>query len=448
MKVKICLAIFAHWANMAFSQNGWIGAGIPITTLQINCLYKDSINDKLYACGQILNPTFSKQSILAYNGSSWDTLGNFNNHTRAIVSFNNEIIVAGHFTKVNDVIVNYIAKFNGINWQPFGNFNGLVWNLKHVNGELFAMGTFSMVDNLTCNGIAKWSGVSWQPVYNFPFIDALVYDAEIYQDDLYVGGNSFDIGSNSFRDIVVYKNGTWQTVGNGIAGIASVVDKLLVYKNELYVGGLIWRNAGNIGDGIQKWNGTSWSDLGMGLRAGTNPNTSQPHVYDIKVFNNELYVAGVFNYADSLPANSLAKWDGEKWCNFPTQDFINTNGVVDIYHDTIFTGCGYDTLNGDTINYLAKMLSNQPLGCRITGIEATENNKVLIPFPNPATQTLKLSGTSSNTLILITNLTGNIVLQTTLNTNQEIDIRQLSNGMYIIQAQLKNKTQIAKFIKQ
>lgn len=449
MKIKQFIAIFALAAKMAFAQNGWIGAGIPYATLQINCLYNDTISDRLYTVGQILNPSWSKIAILSYDGSIWNIIGNVynNGQVQGIVRHNNDIIACGFFTSVNGVSVNNIARYDGVNWHFFGNFNSNVRRLKVMNGDLYACGTFSIVDSIPCNGIAKWNGSNWENVHSFPFTGAYVYDCEIFQGDLYVGGNSFGLGATNY-DISVYKNGSWQMVGNGILGGSSVVDRMLVYKNELIVAGLIWRKEGNLGDGIQKWNGSSWSDLGMGLRNGINPNTSQPHVYDMKIYNNELYVAGLFDYADSLYSKHLAKWDGDKWCNFPTQDFTSTNGVVDIYHDTIYTGCGYDTLNGDTINYLAKMLSLQPLGCRITGIEEIENNEELIIFPNPATETIKLLNLSPNSLIVITNLTGCVLFQANLNENQTIDLNQFSKGIYIIQAQSNETIKAAKLIKQ
>jgi len=448
MKIFTFIVIFALTAKMTFPQTGWLTAGIPGIYSTVECIFNDSISDKLYFGGTILNPSFSSLAITCYDGSNWNVIGNANNRRLSIMRYNNIIIASGLFTKVGGVDVNYIGKYDGTTWSEFGNFNAQVLKVKIINNELYAMGVFTMVDSILCNGIAQWNGTSWQPVFSFPFIGAYVFDAEFFQGNLYVGGNSFDIGTTDYNDIAVYKNGNWQMVGNGIQGFASAVDKMLVYKNELIVAGLIWRKAGNTGDGIQKWNGTSWSDLGMGLRNGTNPNTSQPHVHDIKIYNDELYVAGLFDYVDSLYSKHLAKWDGDKWCNFPTQDFIATNLVVDIYHDTIYTGCGYDTLNGDTINYLAKMLSLQPTACRVTGIEeslptATPSTPLVIP--NPANETITILNTVQNTIITITNITGQTIIQTTL---YQINISHLISGIYFIQAQSKNNIQTTKFIKQ
>jgi uncharacterized delta-60 repeat protein len=80
--------------------------------------------------------------------------------------------------------------------------------------------------------------------------------------------------------------------------------------------------------------------------------------------------------------------------------------------------------------------------------ENTAANFKISVYPNPATQTIKLSNITPNTSITITNITGSIILQTTLNPNQEINISQLANGLYFIQAQSKNETQTIKFIKQ
>jgi hypothetical protein len=442
-------------AKMAFAQNGWISAGIPNTYSTVYCLFSDTIGNRLYAGGIILNPSFSNLAIKYYDGLNWYDIGSANNQTRSIIRYNSDIIVAGFFTKINGVAVNYIARFDGTNWYSFGNFNAQVLKVKIINNELYAMGSFTMIDSISCNSIAKWNGNSWQPVFNFPYIDAYVNDAEIYQGDLYVGGNSFGLGASNY-DISVYKNGNWQMVGNGIQGFASTVDNMVVYKNELIVSGLIWRSAGNTGDGIQKWNGSNWSDLGMGLRTGTNPNTSAPHVHDMKIYNNELYIAGAFDYADSIPAKSLAKWDGEKWCNFPTLDFVSTNLVVDIYHDTIYTGCGYDTLNGDTINYLAKMLSLDPLGCRELGVENIENaNQEFSIYPNPTNNELNINLNNNKTEIgeiLIYNVQGILVAQENIQLKPVqnkfiINTKNLSAGVYFVNVNSSNVFKMQKVIK-
>ncbi len=69
-------------------------------------------------------------------------------------------------------------------------------------------------------------------------------------------------------------------------------------------------------------------------------------------------------------------------------------------------------------------------------------------YPNPANQTISLKNIQPNTIITITNITGQSILQTSLNQTNQINISHLSNGLYFIQSQSNNIIQTSKFIKQ
>jgi len=69
-------------------------------------------------------------------------------------------------------------------------------------------------------------------------------------------------------------------------------------------------------------------------------------------------------------------------------------------------------------------------------------------YPNPANETINLQNIQPNTLITITNITGQIILQTSLNQSNQINISNLTSGLYFIQSQSNNNFQTTKFIKQ
>jgi len=80
-------------------------------------------------------------------------------------------------------------------------------------------------------------------------------------------------------------------------------------------------------------------------------------------------------------------------------------------------------------------------------IELNDDHKTLL-FPNPANETISLKNMLRNSIITITNIAGQTILQTRLNPNNQINISHLTSGIYFIQVQTKYKIQTAKFIKE
>jgi hypothetical protein len=80
---------------------------------------------------------------------------------------------------------------------------------------------------------------------------------------------------------------------------------------NIYAGGNIISAGGIPVNNLAMWNGTTWLDVGGGV-THTNPSWQKVSALAIDVDDN-LYVGGVFDYAGSVPANSLAKWTGSAW---------------------------------------------------------------------------------------------------------------------------------------
>ena len=77
------------------------------------------------------------------------------------------------------------------------------------------------------------------------------------------------------------------------------------------------------------------------------------------------------------------------------------------------------------------------------------DNKDIILYPNPAQKTLLLQTKTDTTIdkIIITDLSGKIILEQIQNTNQ-INVEQLSNGMYFIEAFSGDEKFTSKFVKE
>jgi hypothetical protein len=433
----VCLFIFGLIKSEA--QN-WAPAGLPggfpYHELEFKCIYTDTVNNIMYACGNNNQPGH----IFRYNNSVWDTIGTFNNILWGVITYNGMLIVGGGFTSVNGQPDTNIAMFDGVNWLPFGKFNNTILGFRVINNELYAFGVFSKVGSIQVNSIAKWNGTYWTDVYHFPCLSvgggpAYIEDIVSYHNNLYVGGTFDSLGFN----LAVYKDSTWQQVGTGLHGGWNGISKMIVYKDELYIAGLIQKNDGNAGEGIQKWNDMVWSEPGGSLQDINNSYNGFAEVYDMKVHNNELFVCGNFAYAGHVPAYCLAQWDGSKWCGFGTTyaDFQHGFNMLGFYNDTLFVGCGYDSLNSVYVDHLLKWVGGDYVDTcgNSAGLqEFNNNNKESLVFPNPfsVSTTLQLSKPLQNATLNIYDVVGNEVIRLRNLNGSEVEITRegLRSGMY------------------
>jgi len=134
--------------------------------------------------------------------------------------------------------------------------------------------------------------------------------------DLYAGG-SFPgsvVRWDNWRDEWVQLGGSPGTINHE----RNYMTTLCPYDGHLVAGGDFTvptilaseDHCSNIG----LWDGEAWHRMGCGFN-----NT----VYDLAVFDGDLYAAGAFDYAGGAPAAHLARWDGETW-----HDVGGTNGEV------------------------------------------------------------------------------------------------------------------------
>lgn len=106
-----------------------------------------------------------------------------------------------------------------------------------------------------------------------------------------------------------------------------------------------------------------------------------------------------------------------------------------------WTAVAYTGCSAVVYNYIATLSSNNSF--------LNIDNKGFTIYPNPAQKTLQLQ-TKTDTIIekiIITDLSGKIILMQTQNTNQ-VNVEQLSNGMYFIEAFSGEEKITSKFIKE
>jgi hypothetical protein len=462
-RVLVLLLLFLSFSYQTTSQKRWDsllgGVGMPPYVM-----YADTIDNYLYAAGtwHIVNHEHMK-GIGRWNGTSWDSMGagidgldTLNadpDNTYAFARYNNKLYVCGVFSSLGNVRAICIGTWDGSTWdslpiQPFtNNWRNAAEVMEVVNNKLYVGGIFDTVAGQPgVIGIAQWNDTSWSSL-NFPNLKFFYNTSAIceYQGSVYVAGEFYNDLNDTISNMLRWDGKNWQSVGGGIKGSTVFIFNLVAYNGELYVGGYFNKSEGNVGDYIQCWDGTSWHDVGGGMGMGNG------EVEDLFVHNNKLYAMGVFTIAGGIQASKIAEWNGTQWCGLGSK-FDNTIDAGCFYKDTLYIGGGFWTIDGDSINYIAKWLGGNYVDT--CGNDATAINEIkanpdsyrdddvrVFPNPNNGTFTLSLSNISEKCNIEIYNILGEKVGDYLLDVNSEkmsITVNGLSEGIYLYNITVNN----------
>jgi len=243
---------------------------------------------------------------------------------RCVVVAGTDVYVGGSFRQAGLVRANNVAKWDGSSWSSLGMGadNGVIsagGTGSYVSGlvvsgsTVYVGGYFSQAGSVAAHSIAKWDGTTWSALGSGANegINNEVYCLALSGSDLYVAGRFGQAGGAPAHFIARWNGNAWSTLGTGSSeGTNSAISALAVVGNSLYVGGEFWEAGGQPANKVARWDGATWSSLGSGIsgRPGL-----YPQVYALEAVGSDLYVGGHFAQAGSVPANSLAKWDGSSW---------------------------------------------------------------------------------------------------------------------------------------
>jgi len=165
---------------------------------------------------------------------------------------------------------------------------------------------------------------------------------------LYVGGDFIYLNNQQVNGVAIWNSQKWDSLGSGLAWPTYAITK---FNGELF-------GAGAVQGGIKQWNGNQWQSLTGGDIGGNGI------VLSMLVFNNELYVGGMFANAGGIPTNSLAKWNGSTWSavnSFPNNNFggaLNRISAMAIYNNELYVGGSFADSLG-TPMHIAKLSGNK-----------------------------------------------------------------------------------------
>jgi hypothetical protein len=255
-----------------------------------------------------------------------------------------EVYFGGLFTNAIDGTGDYIIKYNP-ETEEFstlgddGNAGGAlhsgdycdgygstgVWSMVFDSaGILYVTGDFNIDERIY--DVAKWDGTSWSgvgPDNTFGIGDcnrgrSIAIDS---QDNIYVAGNFYNIGSANGDAIVKWDGENWSALGNTQIGCnetaKACLRALAIGKDDsVYVGGHRVNMFGiQAADYIAKWNGTEWVALGNnGSFDGALRGVVMSLAVDVTGDEDIVYVG----HDDDRLRNGdvvgyFIKWDGTQW---------------------------------------------------------------------------------------------------------------------------------------
>jgi hypothetical protein len=418
------------------------------------CLYADSVSDQLFVGGRFKEVNNQTQwGIGTYNGTQWGQLGsgiddssltNRPAKTTAITRYGSDVIIGGWFSKAGGLNTPALASWDGASWDTVPGAlmksQDVVNDLIVFNNELYMCGAFDSVGNVPANCIAKWNGSTWTAIgNNYPFIPQGVSLNKMcfYRGNLYVIGWFLDLQGNFCR-LAKWDGTVWTFYTNSFTNVFAFND-LIVFQDKLYIAGLF--SMSDMKCGIMSWNDTTWSGVGGGLQTVVNPN---PEVIELAVYHNKLFCVGNFEKVGGAPADGLASWDGTYWCGYGTSFQINSQNVgatnIAFYRDTMYIGGGFEMVEGDTIEYIAQWAGgNFADTCNVisTDVNGASNfNSALNLFPNPARDEITFEFTDSeNRQLIIYDCAGReIWREENSGAIIKVDVQSFSDGLYFFSA--------------
>jgi hypothetical protein len=254
-------------------------------------------------------------------------------------------------------------------WNPISTgLSGANSSCGNVRGNCFAIynnklivgGKYLNAGGNNSENIASWDGSNWSPM-NTGLSHTLVaaYCPEVmalavFNNTLYAGGYFNLAGATPLNNLAKWNGVSWipwtlsmhtpTFVSLGLSDLG--IHSLYVFNNALYVGGIFDSIGGIAANNIAKWDGISWSALGNGVTTSQTVNPQYTSVDAIYSFNNELIVGGIFAKAGTTNVNNIAKWNGSSWSalsnGIPASGdiFINYSGVTSlmVFNSELYAG--------------------------------------------------------------------------------------------------------------
>lgn len=253
---------YARWDGNALTRNRSILGRIRAFSIHKN---------ELYALGQI------DRGLVKWNGTRFESFDLLDGNGSALYSDGDNLF----YGTENGILKKYDEQ-NGVVTLITPEPGKEIKKIIKFNDELIVAGNFDSLRNIVVWRNNKWQSLGYIP-YNGQYL--WVSDLEVFKGELYAIG-SF---KNARTRIMKWNGADWLDVGdiNSIQPPLYFYD-MLVFKGELYVTGRFIIPDRKTENGIVRWDGNNWSDQAFEDTIGMRPNA-------LGTFNNRL-VVGMYDY--------------------------------------------------------------------------------------------------------------------------------------------------------
>ena len=262
---------------------------------------------------------------------------------------------------VNVVQLDKVAIWDGRNWAGLpgtssAELKRTVHTIVASETDVYVGGDFTSIGGVSANRVARWDGRRWSPLGG-GITNGVVYAIAVKGSDVYVGGSFTSASGISVNRIARWNGRAWSSPGSGVSGCgdrycAPTVYSLLVKDGDVYVGGQFSRAGEVPANAVAKWNGNQWLSLGAGMKAGSRDGV----VRALAKRGSTLFVGGTFITADQIRANNIAKWDGTKWSSMGNgvrgrMDKVRSIAASD---SDVYVGGSFSIAGEESVHNIAK----------------------------------------------------------------------------------------------
>ncbi len=286
-------------------------------------------------------------------------------------SIHDKLIVSSkHLRYADTKKVRGICSWNGSVWDSLAgginthaimnnplNPNGTVLGGIEYNGKFLVGGIFESIGGVNATSLATWDGIKWDslPVRAFKFLDygGFVYGFTKYNNKLYIYGNFDTIQGQKASGLATYDGVSFQPVNLPIRNQSTILD-MKVYNGELFICG-VFSYSTSIGTCILKFDGSNWVNVGNGIIAANGGISS------MAVYNNELYAGGYFLNSGTNVSNIIAKWNGTNWQDVSWGYEYQNGGIwkLQVYHNKLYAFGTFDLAGNIKASKIAAYDGNQ-----------------------------------------------------------------------------------------
>jgi len=277
-------------------------------------------------------------------------------HVFALETFQGSLIAAGEFTSIGGVTANRIARYDGTTWSALGAgpLDGVdggrfarVFDVEIYNGRLYVGGAFRTAGGVVANNVACWDELAqaWTPLG--AGTDSWVLALEVYDDgsgpQLYVGGDFETAGGVSTGGLAKWSDATqtWSAAGAFDGPVNALLAASFEGADRLFVGGEFDTVGTTPARNLAQLNGNTFTSLSGGLGDGVDGVVLALSLFDDGA-GTALFVGGDFATAGNAAAARIASWRGGAWSPLGT-------GVGDNAYEDVRTMVPFDIGSGPVL---------------------------------------------------------------------------------------------------